>query len=192
MEKPICSICIDSSFSDIETHESRLFKTSCGHIFHYSCLIKWVSINNSCPTCRKPNLLEEYIQPIPDNLYYTDNDDSTQLDLIINTFPFDTATYDYINAYYSNITVLFNNFFDTFDFSYQLLNNSEIEYNTEIVQPVVNYRMPVYARQNRYRHSMFPSNNGTFMANNQSRNNIVNNIRYRTNRSSNLRRMNFF
>lgn len=189
MESPICAICFDSSFSDIETNESRLFKTSCNHIFHYGCLVKWVSSNNTCPTCRKPDLLEEYIQPMPDNLYYTDNNDSTQLDLIINTIPFDTATYDYISSYHSNITVLFNNFFDTFDFSYQLL--STIQPNN-VSHTLNNLRIPIHATQNRYRHSMFPSNHTPFMSNNQRRNNTFNHSRYSTYNANNLRRMNFF
>jgi len=40
-----CPICI--------TTESDLFiKTKCNHIFHKSCIDKWLNINSTCPYCR--------------------------------------------------------------------------------------------------------------------------------------------
>ncbi|XP_064479555.1 E3 ubiquitin-protein ligase TRAIP-like [Ornithodoros turicata] len=49
--KLICSICMD-----IIDHFNigTLTAASCGHVFHEVCLMKWVSSNKTCPTCRKP------------------------------------------------------------------------------------------------------------------------------------------
>ena len=48
-----CVICTESEYSDETSH----FISDCGHHFHYNCLRQWCYINNSCPTCRKKNIL---------------------------------------------------------------------------------------------------------------------------------------
>lgn len=56
-----CSICCDPIYSKneyIDGCDKTLFKTSCGHIFHYSCIQKWVSQKNTCPMCRNPNIFD--------------------------------------------------------------------------------------------------------------------------------------
>jgi hypothetical protein len=57
----ICSICLDSNFVDSTTHEKRLFTTKCNHVYHHDCIYKWAQLNNSCPTCRTCNLIDEFI-----------------------------------------------------------------------------------------------------------------------------------
>ena len=42
----ICSICIEPLGIDTRT-------TVCGHSFHHACLTKWITINPSCPICRR-------------------------------------------------------------------------------------------------------------------------------------------
>ncbi|KAK5650450.1 hypothetical protein RI129_001479 [Pyrocoelia pectoralis] len=42
-----CVICFDVLKAD----SSR--RLSCGHKFHESCINRWLSVNNSCPICRK-------------------------------------------------------------------------------------------------------------------------------------------
>ena len=57
-----CSICCDSIYSKneyIDGCDKTLFKTSCGHIFHYSCIQTWVSQKNTCPMCRHPNIFDD-------------------------------------------------------------------------------------------------------------------------------------
>lgn len=55
MNNDICSICLDNINND--TFNKTL---SCGHMFHYKCIIKCVFNSNSlfikCPLCRKVNL----------------------------------------------------------------------------------------------------------------------------------------
>ena len=41
-----CSICLQKS-------NKPKCKTSCGHIFHISCLKEWLKTNVTCPLCRK-------------------------------------------------------------------------------------------------------------------------------------------
>jgi hypothetical protein len=47
--KPItnlCSICLDYINNDSET-------LKCNHIYHRSCINRWLEINNTCPYCRE-------------------------------------------------------------------------------------------------------------------------------------------
>ncbi|RDD39118.1 E3 ubiquitin-protein ligase TRAIP [Trichoplax sp. H2] len=45
---PTCPICTDgTSYRDEDLAAGR-----CGHVFHYSCLEKWVIQSKTCPTCR--------------------------------------------------------------------------------------------------------------------------------------------
>jgi hypothetical protein len=43
-----CSVCLD----DICTGDTNMTKTSCGHVFHLSCLLKSLTTKNKCPMCR--------------------------------------------------------------------------------------------------------------------------------------------
>ena len=43
-----CSICLENIIN--EEHKSI---TSCKHIFHEECMARWMSLNHSCPLCRK-------------------------------------------------------------------------------------------------------------------------------------------
>ena len=54
-----CNICltdIDTNLSRNSSH--RLYTTPCGHTFHFMCIFRWCTINNSCPSCRTTNVLQ--------------------------------------------------------------------------------------------------------------------------------------
>ena len=40
-----CSICLDSQVKSMR-------KFPCGHLFHNDCLVKWLRIRRTCPSCR--------------------------------------------------------------------------------------------------------------------------------------------
>nr|CAD7427843.1 unnamed protein product [Timema monikensis] len=42
-----CSIC-----SDLFVSASEVFTTTCGHLFHYVCLVEWLERSKTCPQCR--------------------------------------------------------------------------------------------------------------------------------------------
>jgi hypothetical protein len=42
-----CSICLD-----LLELNNQLAVTKCGHLFHHSCVSRWVSLKSSCPYCR--------------------------------------------------------------------------------------------------------------------------------------------
>ena len=42
-----CAICLDI----IDEKGSKVSKTKCNHIFHKSCLDKWIYAQSKCPTC---------------------------------------------------------------------------------------------------------------------------------------------
>lgn len=49
--KVTCSICMDCfDCKNIDNVNA----TACGHVFHEICLLHWLEMGNSCPTCRKP------------------------------------------------------------------------------------------------------------------------------------------
>ena len=45
-----CCICLDNIL------ENNIYKTSCNHIFHHTCLQKWFEKKKSCPYCRNENI----------------------------------------------------------------------------------------------------------------------------------------
>ena len=47
-KKNICGICLENK----DKNGKLVKKTKCGHLFHQSCLNRWLSINNTCPICR--------------------------------------------------------------------------------------------------------------------------------------------
>ena len=61
-----CSICLEKILND-DKHI-----TSCNHSFHEECMARWMSLNNSCPLCRKH--LDLHIYDNDDEEYYDDED----------------------------------------------------------------------------------------------------------------------
>ena len=53
----ICSICLESEFSDEEFYDNYKYITPCAHVFHKKCLEQWCAKNNSCPSCRTKNVM---------------------------------------------------------------------------------------------------------------------------------------
>lgn len=41
-----CAICHE------EMKDTNICTTRCGHKFHHSCMLRWLTINNTCPICR--------------------------------------------------------------------------------------------------------------------------------------------
>ena len=48
-DRPICPICTDCFNSD-----DTFIELSCTHLFHSACILPWLELNNSCPSCRAP------------------------------------------------------------------------------------------------------------------------------------------
>ncbi|GBM97280.1 hypothetical protein AVEN_128811-1 [Araneus ventricosus] len=44
-----CPICLDTSF-----RQDQIKRLRCSHVFHQSCIDKWLYNNRSCPLCRAP------------------------------------------------------------------------------------------------------------------------------------------
>lgn len=40
-----CSICLENP--------NECIQLKCGHVFHKSCITKWLKVKNNCPNCRK-------------------------------------------------------------------------------------------------------------------------------------------
>ena len=50
-EEPCC-ICLDTLH--YQHGPVQLTRLPCGHVHHRDCAERWLSSNNSCPTCRRP------------------------------------------------------------------------------------------------------------------------------------------
>jgi hypothetical protein len=87
MESMECSICTEELQLMCFTYNNPidLFKTSCGHHFHKSCISRWCQTNNTCPNCRKKNI------------YSFSNPVNQQNGFIINTY--------INNSYINNINI---------------------------------------------------------------------------------------
>lgn len=48
LAEEMCSICIDKILNNEEVRKVKY----CPHYFHSTCLIDWVKVNESCPSCR--------------------------------------------------------------------------------------------------------------------------------------------
>jgi hypothetical protein len=47
-EEHTCCVCLDS----IYVGNTNITRTSCGHVFHLTCLLKSLKVKNTCPMCR--------------------------------------------------------------------------------------------------------------------------------------------
>ena len=58
-----CCICLDDIYCDPNTKCSNLlFTTPCGHKFHTHCLREWCINDNSCPTCRRIDVMNKDVK----------------------------------------------------------------------------------------------------------------------------------
>ncbi|KAA0041218.1 RING finger protein 165-like protein [Cucumis melo var. makuwa] len=45
-----CSVC----YEELKGKGKEVSRIPCGHVYHKSCVLTWLQINNSCPLCRAP------------------------------------------------------------------------------------------------------------------------------------------
>jgi len=131
-----CSICLDSNFVDSDTHENRKFITKCNHLYHHNCIYRWAQRNNSCPTCRTTNLLDEFINyNFYDDTYY-----NPILSSIITARLNIGNLIEYHNPIiYNNFDVYLENLTDIFTYYYR--NLTDIQDNQDYIDnliPVIN------------------------------------------------------
>ena len=89
-----CSICCEELPLNCFTYNNPMdiFRTSCGHYFHKTCISRWCLNNNSCPVCRKKNIFnfsnrrvrQNGFQVINYNNYINNNINNNIIELDIN------------------------------------------------------------------------------------------------------------
>ena len=86
-----CCICLAPIDTSLPINAAnRMYITQCGHRFHFMCLFRWSSINNSCPTCRSPSI-------------FSFTRDNTSNNLNVNTINLNRSNlYDVLYNYLSN------------------------------------------------------------------------------------------
>jgi hypothetical protein len=50
----VCAICMEAAAvaGDAEQQRSNAARLPCGHIFHFDCVMEWITRDASCPCCR--------------------------------------------------------------------------------------------------------------------------------------------
>lgn len=66
-----CSVCLESI-----TQTTGQANLSCGHVFHFGCLARWILTHNTCPYCRHETNQYESIQE-NENEEEEDDEDET-------------------------------------------------------------------------------------------------------------------
>lgn len=56
--KQQCSICFEQVPS---TNSARTKRLSCGHSYHFRCILKWFELSEDCPVCRKKQSNDDII-----------------------------------------------------------------------------------------------------------------------------------
>uniref|UniRef100_A0A915BZ96 RING-type domain-containing protein n=3 Tax=Parascaris univalens TaxID=6257 RepID=A0A915BZ96_PARUN len=79
---PIVGICTVCRSNMKVTEVSAL---TCGHTFHYNCIVHWIQQSNSCPNCRRFACRRDLISRIFFLPPSTDGDDSSSIDSDENT-----------------------------------------------------------------------------------------------------------
>jgi hypothetical protein len=73
-----CAICFDR-LPKLRKESSNIATLDCGHLFHASCLIRWLARNNNCPVCRMRVLIEappeihHIVEQVPGPVPYTES-----------------------------------------------------------------------------------------------------------------------
>ncbi|KGN60202.1 RING-H2 finger protein ATL66 [Cucumis sativus] len=47
-----CCVCYEDLNCEREEEKEEATRIPCGHVYHKSCILKWLNVNNSCPLCR--------------------------------------------------------------------------------------------------------------------------------------------
>mgnify|MGYP001411316560 CR=1 FL=1 len=95
-----CSICLSSEyFSNPDDDLSQTqYVTSCGHVYHYQCIMTWTNTNDTCPICR--NIITNQNNITHDNI--------TNDNILISDNHYDPS-YNYYTPPVTPRTPLFNN-----------------------------------------------------------------------------------
>ncbi len=87
-----CSVCFDT------IDPCDIYKSSCGHCFHNSCITRWLASKNTCPVCRyqiyeapEEELEEEEVDQLLINYTNAYND---QLTLNLENFIYEAMDYN--------------------------------------------------------------------------------------------------
>jgi hypothetical protein len=120
MDSIECSICTEELPLRCFTYNEQVdvFRTSCGHSFHMSCISRWCQTNNNCPICRKKNIYNLSNSVHRQNGFNVNsyiiydvivsNDNNYNINSYINNHN-DNINNDNINIIINNLTNNFNN-----------------------------------------------------------------------------------
>ena len=82
-----CSICLSSEYLSIPENHDQYYDlsqtqyiTTCGHVYHNECIMRWTTTNNNCPICRTTIFSSNHNH----NHNHIDNTDNNHIDIDID------------------------------------------------------------------------------------------------------------
>ena len=115
-----CSICLNSI-------ETNITKTKCGHFFHKDCLEKWLETGNTCPECRtvlSQKQVQYTLHLFPEHSENMEYEISLVIDDNINTDDLVTGVVDYFYEILQNDDLFQNIVENQESFEFTLSTNS--------------------------------------------------------------------
>lgn len=122
-----CSICFDDTYSYNQNDPLFCHRTSCGHLFHTSCINRWYMNSTTCPCCRQQDTTVQH--PLTDSSFNNP---------YINT---QHLTNNEINNFIdNNINIILNNILNNNNANY-IINNNIVDNNFITLYIINNNRL---------------------------------------------------
>jgi hypothetical protein len=136
-----CSICFDDTYSHNQNDPLFCHRTSCGHLFHTSCINRWYMNSTTCPCCRQEDTTLQL--PLTDSSLnnpsltpeevVTNNEINNFINNILNNIPNNNVNYIINNNvnYIINNNIIDNRILEQYIYTHYHNNNDNNDNNND-------------------------------------------------------------